>query len=101
MAEQAFPKPRRLADRAAVAAFARFHRRCAVRYCRYVAHPHHIRPKSLGGPDAPENLIPLCPRHHTGDLGPHQLGHVAWFERFGNMLSDDDAAKVRAALRLG
>jgi 5-methylcytosine-specific restriction endonuclease McrA len=100
MAEQAFPKPRRLKDSAAVTLFALLNRHCAVRGCRYRAHAHHIKPKSLGGADAEENLLPLCLRHHTGAEGPHALGHKTWLRRFRDKLSDSDAAKVRAALGL-
>jgi uncharacterized protein (DUF433 family) len=27
-------------------------------------HRHHVKPRSLGGTDDPDNLVTLCPRHH-------------------------------------
>lgn len=29
-----------------------------------MAEPHHVIPRSLMGPDAPENLVMLCYEHH-------------------------------------
>ena len=37
---------------------------CAI--CAYpITEQHHILPRSMGGSDDPENLIALCPNHHT------------------------------------
>jgi len=30
-----------------------------------ILHVHHIKKRSQGGDDIPENLITLCPKHHT------------------------------------
>jgi hypothetical protein len=38
---------------------------CQVPGCsRAAVHAHHIKPRSLGGSDAPSNLISLCAAHH-------------------------------------
>jgi 5-methylcytosine-specific restriction protein A len=40
--------------------------RCAVSGCASRAsHCDHIKPRALGGADAPENLRSLCPHHHN------------------------------------
>jgi HNH endonuclease len=44
---------------------------CEVCRKRPPSHPHHIRTRGSGGPDTEENLIALCPEHHTMI---HQLG---------------------------
>ncbi len=46
--------------------FARDGWRCAVPGCTSMQnlHDHHIRFRSAGGPDAPENRITLCAFHH-------------------------------------
>jgi hypothetical protein len=41
----------------------KFKYRCAICFRRY-NHIHHIVPKSLGGTNEEENLIPLCSKHH-------------------------------------
>lgn len=42
--------------------------------------PHHLRPRSLGGRDAKENLIQLCPdchlRAHSGLISPRALMEI-------------------------
>lgn len=34
-------------------------------------HPHHIIPRSAGGGDEVDNIIPLCFKCHVGDEGIH------------------------------
>jgi len=47
--------------------------------------PHHIRTVASGGNDEPENVIPLCRRHHSfpdfGEISVHQ-GLKAFAERY-------------------
>lgn len=45
------------------------------------SHPHHVHSRGTHG-DV-NNVVPLCPHHHTGDEGIHVLGKVTWGERFG------------------
>ncbi|RJX18223.1 MAG: hypothetical protein C4570_07220 [Ammonifex sp.] len=57
-----FPKKRRLKNASAIEA-------ARKPYCEYsgrpgYSHTHHVRPKSLGGDDIPENLISLNPEVH-------------------------------------
>jgi len=40
-----------------------FNNRCLICFRRY-NHIHHIIPKSRGGTDAEDNLVPLCEKHH-------------------------------------
>lgn len=97
----AFPKPARLRDRKALQLYHRTHPKCEVIGCRFrSAGPHHIKPRSLGGADHPDNLIALCDDHHVGRSGPHQLGHKEWFRRFADRLAEECRTKVSAALGL-
>jgi hypothetical protein len=48
--------------------------------CGAPGHPHHVLHRRGYG-DA-RNLAPLCPRHHTGELGIHNLGCETWEKRF-------------------
>jgi 5-methylcytosine-specific restriction endonuclease McrA len=44
---------------------ARYRHFCQVPGCsRAAVHAHHIKPRSQGGSDDPENLISLCAAHH-------------------------------------
>ena len=96
-----FPKPVRLRDKKALQIYHRTHPKCEVIGCRFRSTgPHHILSRSLGGPDAPRNLIALCDLHHTGSQGPHQMGHRSWFRAFESKLSDEAREKIRTALRL-
>jgi hypothetical protein len=48
---------------------------CQVPGCsRLAAHAHHIRPRSLGGGDEPENLVSLCAAHHLHGLHRGWIG---------------------------
>lgn len=98
--ELPFAKPVRLRDRKALKLYARQHPRCEVSGCRWkpMPEPHHIRPRSLGGPDSPENLCSLCQLHHIGNEGVHVLGHREWFRRFAARLSNEMRAKFERAL---
>lgn len=63
----------------------RVHFVCANPECRRLAlrnHAHHLRMRSLGGPDTPENLVCACPSCHLRLIHP---GHVA-VDRVGNVL---------------
>ncbi len=51
---------------------------CCVACGHHPVDPHHEPPRSRGG--TKENLVPLCPGHHTvKDVSRHKLGSV---ERF-------------------
>lgn len=97
-----FPKQRRLVDEAALDAYRVDHPVCEVLHCPVppMKTPHHLVPRSRGGPDVGTNLISLCVIHHTGNEGWHPLGGYRWFQRFETRLHPDAAAKVRIALRL-
>jgi hypothetical protein len=53
--------------------------KCAIPTCRHVLtlDIHHLVYVSDGGPDTPENLLPLCPNchalHHAGHIPPASL----------------------------
>lgn len=97
----AFPKPQRLKDKQALRKYHLSHPKCEVIGCRFrSAGAHHIKPRSLGGPDEATNLIALCMKHHTGPEGPHQLGHKEWFRRFAGRLTDEARSKFIRALRI-
>jgi 5-methylcytosine-specific restriction endonuclease McrA len=51
-----------------------FNYRCVIDFKRY-NHIHHILPKSLGGKDDEENLVPLCMECHELI---HSMGAVKW-----------------------
>jgi len=52
--------------------------RCKV--CLRKTHTlHHIVSRKAGGSDHPDNLIPLCHLHHTGDEGVHRRGVETFF----------------------
>jgi hypothetical protein len=45
---------------------------CAVHAnCFGPVDPAHIRSRGAGGPDVPQNLVPLCRKHHSEQ---HQMG---------------------------
>ena len=48
-------------------------------------HLHHIR-RAGKRDNAP--VIPLCPAHHTGDIGIHGLGRKAFEKKYG--LTEED-----------
>ena len=58
---------------------------CAL--CRHLgygespAHIHHIRRLGMKRENAP--VIPLCPSHHTGNMGVHGLGKKAFATKYG------------------
>lgn len=37
----------------------------------------------MGGKSCDFATMPLCPNHHTGDCGVHQLGVQTWEKQFG------------------
>lgn len=73
-------------------------RRCEVMGCpeRVAGEPHHLTPRSAGGPDVAENLLALCWTHHMGPEGWHPLGPRRWFARVKERLAPEAAAKVAA-----
>ena len=54
--------------------------------CRYLnlgetpPHLHHIR---RAGKRSNAPVVPLCPSHHTGDIGIHGLGRKAFEREYG------------------
>lgn len=48
-----------------------------------VTHPHHVKTKKSGGPDLPENLMPLCPTHH---MEVHRVGLKTFAETHPSVL---------------
>lgn len=50
---------------------------CVV--CGKHSDPAHIKSRGAGGPDDPENLMPLCREHHTMQ---HAKGHVYMVDKF-------------------
>ena len=50
---------------------------CVICQFEHAVEVHHIVPRSKGGSDDIENLVPLCPNHHTmahlGLLSEHDL----------------------------
>jgi len=98
----AFPKPTRVRDRKALKLYSSQHPRCEVNGCRWtpMPEPHHVQPRSLGGPDENGNLVSLCNLHHVGNEGVHTLGHRVWFRRHGTQLSSEARAKFERALRI-
>jgi 5-methylcytosine-specific restriction endonuclease McrA len=38
---------------------------CVICGFSHVVEVHHILPRSKGGPDDLDNLVPLCPNHHA------------------------------------
>ena len=58
---------------------------CAL--CRHLglgetpSHLHHIRRLGMKRSNAP--LIPLCPSHHTGNIGVHGMGKKAFAAHYG------------------
>lgn len=43
--------------------------------------PHHIKSRGSGGDDSPENICPLCRKHHSEI---HQIGLNRMLEKYGN-----------------
>jgi len=43
-------------------------------------HLHHIR---RAGKRSNAPVVPLCPSHHTGDIGIHGLGRKAFERKYG------------------
>lgn len=60
--------------------FRNFPKKCAICDFDIVVSLHHIVPKSEGGADSFENLIPLCPNHHAladrGLIGKAELNRI-------------------------
>jgi hypothetical protein len=44
-----------------------------------ISHPHHVRSRGSGGDDVPENLMPLCARHHAEI---HQVGTIKMASKY-------------------
>ncbi len=67
-----FPKKKRIVDRDACRKYDNKHLYCEMPDCeapRWLG-SHHIRFKSQGGSDVPENLFALCKTHHDWAHGP-------------------------------
>ena len=45
------------------------------------SHIHHIRRLGMKRDNSP--VIPLCPTHHTGNIGVHGMGKKAFAEHYG------------------
>lgn len=60
-----FPKPERPKDRNLLDTYHKM--RCTARskWCVGMVVAHHVRTKKNGGPDIPQNLMPLCVKHHN------------------------------------
>lgn len=58
----------------------RFNYRCVQCFRRY-NHIHHIVPRSLGGQDVDENLIPLCNRCHDDVHRRGAKNFMAYFQK--------------------
>lgn len=72
--------------------------------CWYVeigrAEVHHLRRRSQGGDDTPDNCLSLCAAHHTGAAGFHSLGPMTWYAKLHDRLIGEARGKVRRALGL-
>ncbi len=70
---------------------------CAL--CRHLgygetpSHIHHIRRLGMKRSNAP--VIPLCPTHHTGNIGVHGLGKKGFAEKYG-VTEEDLLAQTEA-----
>ena len=53
----------------------KFNYRCIIGFKRYDA-LHHIVPRSMGGEDNEENLVPLCQFHHREIHNTGAINHV-------------------------
>jgi len=98
-----FPKPIRVKNRAILDAYRLEHPECEVSGCRQtpMPTPHHIRPRSLGQDDRPQNCLSLCWTHHVGPEGFHTIGKHTWFKRFQDNLSPEARLKVATVLGYG
>jgi len=63
-------KPRRIFDPELLAEIRKA--KCCIAGCCHQAEPAHIKSRGAGGDDIPENLVPLCTWHHTGEQ--HVIG---------------------------
>lgn len=94
-------------------AYSEEHPRCEVAgaECIYLNHNkygasradvHHLKRRSQGGGDEPENLLALCSLHHTGLAGHgfHTTPRDEWFDRFKGRLPSETRGKVERALRI-
>lgn len=61
----------------------------AGRECTGRVELHHIVPRSWGGDDLPENILPLCQRHH---LYVTERRDQAILDRVAESLTDDEYA---------
>lgn len=68
------PKSKRLQSQAALNEFRG--KPCLV--CGNPSDPAHIKTRGSGGNDSPENILPLCRRHHTEQ---HAVGFVRFIEK--------------------
>lgn len=91
-------KVKRIVDPGAIAKYVATHPRCEVQRCTSdpMPEPHHIRPKSVGGDDVPENLIRLCFHHHLGNDGVHR-GHRRWWQKHASQLDHETLRKGQRA----
>ena len=58
---------------------------CCV--CRRPAEIHHLvglKYRGMSQKADDENTIPLCPEHHRGSQGIHQIGQKTWEEAYGS-----------------
>ena len=56
-------------------------------------HMHHLKPKSEGGTDEPENLIPVCPNHHAKIHTEGLHGHL-------KLIAENYSKKLKSRLNL-
>jgi hypothetical protein len=76
---------------------AQAHHRCSVPGCRarVFLDVHHVEPWQFGGPTVPDNLLPVCPVHHTlvhsGRLSVERKadGRAVWRRPDGSVLGDE------------
>lgn len=57
-----------------------------------VVHMHHVIPVACGGDDVAENLVALCPNHHTI---AHRLGTQRDGRWFGSLSGDELVSDIR------
>lgn len=50
--------------------------------CGQQAETAHIKSRGAGGSDIPENLLPLCRRHHSEQ---HQIGFVRFSRKYSRV----------------
>ena len=51
--------------------------------CHAPAEIHHKTGAGMGLKSSNYDVIPLCPNHHRGNEGIHQIGKITWEEMFG------------------